>query len=121
MPHMKQTAPAGRNNLPRALVIALSAAFAPAVFGQQVTFAPYLPRTQTPVFSFIVAGDEGFFPIVPNPNPAIIVDYAARIAHLMYNAANLSLPGAPRLPAGDLILNTGDNVYNVGSEDNYRD
>src|SRR6202035_4110311 len=42
MPHMKQTAFAGRNNLPRALVIALSVAFAPAVFGQQLTFAPYL-------------------------------------------------------------------------------
>jgi Calcineurin-like phosphoesterase/Domain of unknown function DUF11 len=225
---MKQIVLAGRNNLPRALMIVLSAAFAPAVFGQQVTFAPYLQlgdngpfgptdqiliawqtdeaspktsaykvelrasggerrvvvvpkarvvdnylaadpslpaiagaygahsnytavlsglkydaeyqyrvigpgmpadgfaatfhtRTQSPVFSFIVAGDEGFFPVVPNSSPAIIVDYAARIAHLMYNAANLSVPGVPRLPAADLILNTGDNVYNVGSEDNYRD
>jgi len=231
---MKQTASARRINLPRALVIALSAAFAPAVFGQQVTFSPYIQlgdngpfgptdqiviawqtdevspktsaykvelqasggerrsdgehrivvvpkarvidnylaadpslpavagaygahsnytavlsglkygaeyqyrvtgpgmppggfaaafhtRTQSPVFSFVVLGDEGFFPVVPNSNPAIVVDYEARIAHLVYNAANLSVPGVPRLPAGDLIVNTGDNVYSVGSEDNYRD
>src|ERR1700730_823521 len=50
MPHMKKTAATGRNSLPRALMIALSAAFAPAVFGQQVTFAPY-----------IQAGDNGPF------------------------------------------------------------
>jgi hypothetical protein len=31
------------------------------------------------------------------------------------------VPGVPRLPAADLVLNTGDNVYSVGSEDNYRD
>jgi len=78
-------------------------------------------RPQGPVFSFIVTGDEGFFPVVPNSNPARIVDYEARIAHLIYDAPNLSVPGVPRLPAADLVLNTGDNVYSVGSEDNYRD
>jgi uncharacterized repeat protein (TIGR01451 family) len=78
-------------------------------------------RTRGPVFSFVVTGDEGFFPVVPNSNPAIVVDYEARIAHLIYNAANLNVPGVPRLPAADFILNTGDNVYNVGSEDSYRD
>ena len=35
--------------------------------------------------------------------------------------ANLSVPGVPPLPPSDFILNTGDNVYNEGSEDNYRD
>jgi uncharacterized repeat protein (TIGR01451 family) len=78
-------------------------------------------RTQGGVFSFVVVGDEGFFPVVPNSNPAVIVDYEARIAHLIYNAANLSVPGVPRLPAADFIVNTGDNVYNEGSEDAYRD
>jgi hypothetical protein len=78
-------------------------------------------RPQGPVFSFIVTGDEGFFPVVPNSNPARIVDFEARIAHLIYDAPNLSVPGVPRLPAADLVLNTGDNVYSVGSEDNYRD
>ncbi|MDB6104454.1 MAG: hypothetical protein JWO52_4453 [Gammaproteobacteria bacterium] len=83
--------------------------------------ATFHTRTQRPAFSFIVVGDEGFFPVVPNSKPAIVVDYAARIAHLINNTANLSVPGAPRLPAADLIVNTGDNVYNVGGEDNYRD
>lgn len=78
-------------------------------------------RTRGPAFSFVVTGDEGFFPVVPNSNPATVVDYEARIAHLIYNAPNLNVPGVPRLPAADLILNTGDNVYNVGSEDSYRD
>ena len=83
--------------------------------------ASFHTRTRRPEFSFIVVGDEGFFPVVPNSNPAIVVDYEARIAHLINNVANLSVPGAPRLPTANLILDTGDNVYNVGSEDNYRD
>jgi uncharacterized repeat protein (TIGR01451 family) len=83
--------------------------------------ASFHTRTRGPMFSFIVTGDEGFFPVVPNSNPATVVDYEARIAHLIYNAANLSVPGVPRLPSADLILNTGDNIYSVGSEDNYRD
>jgi uncharacterized repeat protein (TIGR01451 family) len=78
-------------------------------------------RKQGPVFSFIVTGDEGFFPVAPNTNPAVIVDYEARIAHLIYDAPNLSVPGVPRLPTADIVLNTGDNVYNEGTEDSYRD
>jgi uncharacterized repeat protein (TIGR01451 family) len=224
---MKPFSTSGKDNFPRALLIVVSAVFAPAVFGQQVTFAPYIQlgdngplgptdqivvawqtnetspkastykvevqqsygawrsvvpqvrvidnylaadptlpavagaygahsnyvavlsglkydteyryrvtgpgmpsggfaatfhtRTRGPVFSFVVTGDEGFFPVVPNSNPAVIVDYEARIAHLIYNASNLSVPGVPRLPSVDFILNTGDNVYNEGSEDAYRD
>jgi len=83
--------------------------------------ASFHTRTRSPVFSFVVTGDEGFFPAVPNSNPAVVVDYEARIAHLIYNAEHLSVPGVPRLPSADLILNTGDNIYSVGSEDNYRD
>jgi uncharacterized repeat protein (TIGR01451 family) len=83
--------------------------------------ASFHTRTQGPVFSFVVVGDEGFFPVVPNSKPATIIDYEARIAHLIYDTANLSVPGVPRLPTANLILNTGDNVYSVGSEDNYRD
>lgn len=78
-------------------------------------------RKRGPVYSFVVVGDEGFFPTVPNSDPAVIVDYEARIAHLINNVANLSVEGVPQLPPSDFILNTGDNVYNVGSEDNYRD
>jgi uncharacterized repeat protein (TIGR01451 family) len=78
-------------------------------------------RKRDSAFSFVVEGDEGFFPAVPNSNPAVIVDYEARIAHLIYNVANLSVAGLPPRPSSDFILNTGDNVYNVGSEDNYRD
>jgi hypothetical protein len=71
--------------------------------------------------SFIVEGDEGFFPAVPNSNPATIVDYEARIAHLMYNSPSITFAGEPVRPPADLFLNTGDNVYNTGSEDTYRD
>lgn len=83
--------------------------------------ANFHTRTQSPEFSFIVVGDEGFFPVVPNSNPATIIDYEARIAHLINDAPNLVVPGAPHLPESHLILNTGDNVYNEGTEDNYRD
>ena len=78
-------------------------------------------RKRGPVYSFVVEGDEGFFPTVPNSDPAVIVDYEARIAHLVHDVANLTVPGVPPLPASDFILNTGDNVYNEGTEDNYRD
>jgi hypothetical protein len=70
-------------------------------------------------FSFTVMGDEGFFPV--NPNSSKLTDYFARIVHLMYNSGNISLPAQPRRPAGEFALNTGDNVYNTGSEDSYRD
>lgn len=72
-------------------------------------------------FSFLVQGDEGFFPSVPNSNPARLSDYEARIVHLMYNVQNLSIAGAPKLPKPDLALNTGDNVYTNGAEGSYRD
>ena len=72
-------------------------------------------------YSFVVVGDEGFFPVVPNSTPARIVDYEARIAHLIHNAADISLPNQPARPPADFILDTGDNVYTEGTEDNYRD
>jgi hypothetical protein len=78
-------------------------------------------RKQGSKFSFAVVGDEGFFPTVPNSNPAIVVDYEARIAHLINNTDKISVPSVPALPSADLILNTGDNVYTFGSEGNYRD
>jgi uncharacterized repeat protein (TIGR01451 family) len=78
-------------------------------------------RKRGPVYSFAVEGDEGFFPVDPNANPARVVDYEARIAHLIYNAAKIPLANQPSRPDPDFILNTGDNVYNEGSEDSYRD
>jgi hypothetical protein len=72
-------------------------------------------------FSFLVQGDEGFFPVEPNSNPPRIADFEARIVHLMYNVHRLEVPGMPELPKPDLALNTGDNVYNNGAEGSYRD
>jgi uncharacterized repeat protein (TIGR01451 family) len=72
-------------------------------------------------FSFVVVGDEGFYPTVPNSSPARVVDYEARIAHLIYDTDKIALPNEPSLPSPDFIVNTGDNVYTYGSEDNYRD
>ena len=78
-------------------------------------------RKQSDQFSFLVEGDEGFFPPVPGSNPARIADYEARIVHLMYNTENLAVAGGPPLPHADLALNTGDNVYTNGAEGSYRD
>jgi uncharacterized repeat protein (TIGR01451 family) len=83
--------------------------------------ASFHTRKKGPVFSFAVEGDEGYFPVVPNSNPVTIVDYEARIAHLIYNAGSIPLPGSASRPQADFILNSGDNIYNQGSEDNYRD
>ena len=83
--------------------------------------ATFRTRTRSPFFSFAVVGDEGFFPVSPNTTPATVVDYEARIAHLIYDAPDLAVPGVPHLPASNLILDTGDNVYNEGTEDSYRD
>jgi hypothetical protein len=83
--------------------------------------ASFRTRKRGPVFSFAVEGDEGYFPVVPNSNPARIVDYEARIAHLIFDAAKIPLANQPPRPEPDFILDTGDNVYTVGSEDNYRD
>ncbi len=44
-------------------------------------------------FSFLVQGDEGFFPVEPNSNPPRLADFEARIIHLMYNVQNLQVPG----------------------------
>jgi hypothetical protein len=81
--------------------------------------ASFHTRKRADDFSFLVQGDEGFFPVTANP--ALRADYEARIVHLMYNVENLSVPGAPQLPKPDLALNTGDNVYNNGAEGSYRD
>ena len=85
--------------------------------------ASFHTRKRGDSFSFIVQGDEGFFPSVPVPpgTAARMADYEARIIHLMYDVQNLSVPGAPKLPKADLALNTGDNVYNNGAEGSYRD
>ena len=78
-------------------------------------------RKQSDQFSFVVQGDEGFFPPLPGTNPPRLANYEARITHLMYNAENLAVPGTPQLPHPDIALNTGDNVYNNGAEGSYRD
>ncbi|MBV9405702.1 MAG: fibronectin type III domain-containing protein, partial [Acidobacteriaceae bacterium] len=83
--------------------------------------ASFHTRKLGSVFSFAVEGDEGYFPVVPNSSPAKIVDYEARIAHLIYNAGSISVQGSASRPAPDFILNAGDNVYTVSSEGNYRD
>lgn len=83
--------------------------------------ASFRTRKQSGQFSFLVQGDEGFFPPEPSGNPPLLADYEARIVHLMYNVENLSVPGAPQLPHPDLALNTGDNVYTNGAEGSYRD
>lgn len=86
--------------------------------------ASFHTRKRGDEFSFLVQGDEGFFPTVPPANPGDAVrlaDYEARIIHLMYDVQKLSVPGAPKFPKPDLALNTGDNVYNNGAEGSYRD
>jgi len=82
--------------------------------------ASFHTRKRGDEFSVLVQGDEGFFPVVPGA-PVRLADYEARIVHLMYNVANLAVPGVPRLPKPDLALNTGDNVYTNGAEGSYRD
>ena len=71
--------------------------------------ASFHTRKRGEEFSFIVQGDEGFFPVVPGANPARLADFEARIVHLMYDVSNLAVPGVPRLRKADLALNTGDN------------
>jgi hypothetical protein len=82
--------------------------------------ASFHSRTKSGQFSFLVQGDEGFFPAEPG-SPSRMANFEGRIVHLMYNAKNLSLPSQPALPQPSLALNTGDNVYNQGSEGSYRD
>lgn len=78
-------------------------------------------RKQGNNFSFQVVGDEGFFPAIPDSDPKRVVNWEARIVHEMYEVDNLAIPGAPDLPKPDLAVNTGDNVYNYGTEGDYRD
>jgi hypothetical protein len=54
--------------------------------------ASFHTRKRGDEFSFIVQGDEGFFPVVPEPAGVAprIADYEARIVHLMYNVQNLA-------------------------------
>jgi hypothetical protein len=75
-------------------------------------------RTRSGHFSFLVQGDEGFFPALLNST--LIADYEARIVHEMNDVSHLGVPGVD-LPDADLALNTGDNVYTFGSEGSYRD
>ena len=82
--------------------------------------ATFHTRKTGPMFSFQVQGDEGYYPGIPNQAP-LTIDYEARIIHLMNNAQSIALPGQPALPAPDLALNTGDNVYLTGADSNYRD
>ena len=83
--------------------------------------ASFHTRTRDDQFSFLVQGDEGFFPVEANSNPLRLADFEARITNLMYNVQNLKVPGVPDLPKPNLALNTGDNVYNNGAEGSYRD
>lgn len=86
--------------------------------------ASFHTRTQKDHFSIEVEGDEGYYPGIPNSNPAgpnLVADYEPRIIQTMYNVDQLSLPGQPKLPRPDFALNAGDNVYSTGAESNYRD
>ncbi len=83
--------------------------------------ASFRTRKHGDEFSFLVQGDEGFFPAEANSNPPRLADFEARIIHLMYNVHRLEVPGVPELPKPDLALNTGDNVYTNGAEGSYRD
>jgi Calcineurin-like phosphoesterase/Purple acid Phosphatase, N-terminal domain len=80
--------------------------------------ASFHTRKRTGSFSFAVEGDEGYFPQIGNNQG---VDYEARIIHEIYDAGSLSLPGQPNRPNVDFVVNTGDNVYNLGAQDSYRD
>jgi Calcineurin-like phosphoesterase len=81
--------------------------------------AQFKTRKTSDKFAFTVMGDEGYFPT--RDGSSYLTNFFARIVHLMYNSGNISLPGQPPRPQGEFALNTGDNVYNTGSEDSYRD
>jgi len=83
--------------------------------------ASFHTRKRGDKLSFIINGDEGYFPVVPNTTPVELADYEARIAHLMYSSSSITFAGEPVRPSADLFLNVGDNVYTTGSEDTYRD
>ena len=84
--------------------------------------ASFHTRTKGDHFSFQVMGDEGFYPNIPGSTH--IANFEARVIHTMYHVQDLTFPnqpGQPQLPPPDFALNTGDNVYTVGSDANYRD
>ncbi len=81
--------------------------------------AQFRTRKTGDKFAFTVMGDEGYFPA--RTGSPYVTDFFARIVHLMYNSGKISLPGQPQRPQGEFAINTGDNVYNTGSEDSYRD
>ncbi|HMF76869.1 MAG TPA: metallophosphoesterase family protein [Bryobacteraceae bacterium] len=83
--------------------------------------ASFHTRKKSSAFSFAVEGDEGSFPPVPNSHPPQMANYEARIAHLIYNAGAIPLPDSSSRPPAEFVLNTGDNVYTMGSEGSYRD
>ena len=86
-------------------------------------------RKKTSTFSFEVQGDEGFYPNIaaPNPNAGKIENWEARIIHTMLHVSEYTFPNTPGfapaggLPKPEFALNTGDNIYTVGSDANYRD
>src|SRR5258708_12031071 len=64
--------------------------------------ASFHTRKRGDDFSFILQGDEGFFPVVPGANPPRIADYAAPILPLLANHRNLPFPALPQLPTAAL-------------------
>jgi hypothetical protein len=78
-------------------------------------------RTTGGQFEFQVQGDEGYYPGIPNTNPTRIAIYEARIINTMFNVSNVSFPGQPAFSSPAFALNTGDNIYVTGADDNYRD
>ena len=83
--------------------------------------ASFHTRKKGDHIAFQVVGDEGFFPTVPGSDPKRVINWEARIVHEMYEVDKLPIPGVPKLPKPDFALNTGDNVYNLGTEGDYRD
>lgn len=81
--------------------------------------ASFHTRKTGGTFSFLVQGDEGFFP--GETSSSFLADFEARIVHLMNDVQTLHFPGEPPLPDADLALVAGDNVYTYGSEGSYRD
>jgi uncharacterized repeat protein (TIGR01451 family) len=82
--------------------------------------ASFHSRKQTGPFSFLVEGDEGYFP-PESGTPTRLADFEARVVQLMNNVTSISFSGEQAFPKPDLSLNTGDNVYNQGAESSYRD
>src|SRR5215467_6346766 len=78
-------------------------------------------RTTSGHFEFQVQGDEGYYPGIPNTNPPLVVIYEARIINTMFNVSGVSFPGQLRFSSPAFALNTGDNIYVTGADDNYRD